>query len=57
VDHLGTAPSAEYSIYGTIMGAGMIVIVPLLITVLLFQRLRCSPAGLRTRVGSVVTWR
>ncbi|MCA2220111.1 hypothetical protein [Nonomuraea aurantiaca] len=53
VDHLGSAPSAEYSIHGRIMDAGMIVTVPLLITVLLFQRLRRSPAGLRTRVGSI----
>jgi hypothetical protein len=83
---LGTSKIRRYSIYGTIMGAGVIVTVPLLIAVLLFQRrivaglnhwwpvvgstplhqlesearsprwpgLQRSPAGLRTRVGSVV---
>ncbi|MEV6647517.1 hypothetical protein [Amycolatopsis sp. NPDC051371] len=53
VDHLGSARSVEYSIHGTIMDAGAILTVLLLITVLLFQRLRRSPAGLRSRVGSI----
>jgi hypothetical protein len=43
----------EYSSHGTIMDAGAIVTVLLLMLVLLFQPLRRSPAGLRTRVGSI----
>jgi hypothetical protein len=39
----------RYSIHGRIMDAGMIVTVLLLITVLLFQRLRRSPAGFADR--------
>ena len=35
---LGTRETRRYSIYGTIMDAGLIVTVPLLIVVLLFQR-------------------